>query len=182
MRSTPNTPVISPDGRFEVVVNETLERFGEILYDTILVERATGERIFNCEGTPRAEFSRDGILTIGYPGYEANGVQVDPARRVFRTHPSGPWVPAEAWGIVESAYKRGWSQGRTYRQPSQPTPFPWVAILLLLGSLVALVLLAAQSIFPGAMSAALMGIAAVGFFFFGWLAAHDVRAWIQDKR
>jgi hypothetical protein len=181
MRDARNTPLVSPDGRFEVIVDETPDRF-ETLYDTVLVERATGKRLFQCEGAPPAEFSPDGVLTVDIPGYRPNGVQVDPTRRLFRTYPSGPWVPAEAWGIVEAAFKRGWSHGVTYKQESQPTPFPWVSLLLLLGSILALPVLAAQSIFPVVMLATLMGVAALGFFFFGWLAAHDVRVWIQERR
>src|SRR5262245_65145586 len=100
-------PIISPDGRFEVVIEDTYDHSISDPY-TILVERATGERIFDCKDSHRAEFAGDGVLTVHYLGCEPYGVQIDPMRRAFRTHPSDPWVPAAAWGTVESAYKRGW--------------------------------------------------------------------------
>lgn len=172
--------IVSPDGRFEVIIEETADRF-EILYNTYLVDRATGKRLFACEGANRGEFAGDGMLTIHYPGYEPGGVQIDPVNRAFRTHPSEPWVPAAAWGIVESAYRRGWAQGITYRQQSQPTPFPWVATILLLGSIIALPALGVQTFLSNNMSAALVVVAAVGVLFFGWLAASDVRAWMKER-
>ncbi|MGH9754189.1 MAG: hypothetical protein ACREA2_15530 [Blastocatellia bacterium] len=180
MRDKSTAPIVSPDGRFEVIIEETADRF-EILYNTYLVDCATRKRLFSCEGAPRVEFAGDGMLTIHYPGYEPGGVQIDPVRHAFRTHPSEPWVPAAAWGIVESAYRRGWAQGITYKHQNQPTPFPWVAIILLLGSVVALPALGVQTFLPGAMRAALVVVAAVGVLFFGWLAASDVRAWMKER-
>lgn len=180
MRATPTTPVISPDGRFEVIIEDTYDRGIHDPY-TVLVERATGKRLFTCQGAPRAEFGNDSMLTLHYPGYEPLGVQIDPAKPAFRTHPSEPWVPAAAWGIVESAYNRGWAQGIRYRSQSQPTPFPWVAIILLLGSVVALPALGVQTFLSGAMRAALVVVAAIGVLFFGWLAASDVRAWMKER-
>jgi len=56
-------PVVSPDGRFEVIVEETIDRFDRY-YDTNLIERTTGKRLFTCEGAMRAEFAEDGMLTI----------------------------------------------------------------------------------------------------------------------
>lgn len=43
MRDKSTAPVVSPDGRFEIIIEETADRF-DILYDTVLVERATGRR------------------------------------------------------------------------------------------------------------------------------------------
>jgi hypothetical protein len=179
MRDKSTSPVISPDGRFEVIIEEDYDR-GIFSCSTRLVERATGKQLFTCQDAPSAEFASDGMLTIHYPGYEPGGVQIDPARRVFRTHPSEPWVPAAAWGIVESAYLRGWEQGLKRREPSQPTPFPWVAIILLLGSVVALPALAVQTVLSDTMSAALVVVAAIGVLFFGWLTASDVRTWMRE--
>ena len=176
-------PVVSPDGRFEVIIEDLYDRGIHDPY-TVLVERSTSKQLFSCQGAPRAEFASDGMLTIHYPGYEPGGVQIDPARCAFRMHPSEPWVPAAAWGIVESAYQRGWAQGIRYQQENHrlsPTPFPWVAIILLLGSVVALPALGAQTFLSGAMRAALMVVAAAGFLFFGWLASSDVRAWMQER-
>jgi hypothetical protein len=175
-----NAPVISPDGRFEIIIEDSYDRGIHDPY-TVLVERATGERIFSCEGSPRAEFVGDSLLTIHYPGYAPLGVQIDPVNRVFRTHPSDPWVPIAAWGLVESAYKRGWAECFSYKQQSQPAPFPWVAIILLLGSIVALIALGSQTFLSNARSAALMVVASIGVLFFGWLTADSVRIWMQEK-
>ena len=148
MRDKSPAPIISPDGRFEAIIEDLYDRGIHDPY-TVLVERSTGKQLFTCKGEPRAEFASDGMLTIHYPGYEPGGVQIDPARCAFRTHPSEPWVPAAAWGIVESAYRRGWAQGIKFQQENRmsptPTPFPWVAIILLLGSVVALPALGAQT-------------------------------------
>jgi len=183
MRDKSPPPVISPDGRFEVIIEDLYDRGIHDPY-TVLVERATGKQLFTCKGEPRAEFASDGMLTIHYPGYEPGGVQIDPARCAFRTYPSDPWVPAAAWGFVESAYQRGWAQGITYQQENRrsptPTPFPWVAIILLLGSVVALPALGAQTFLSDNMRVMLVVVAAVGVLFFGWLTASDVRAWMRE--
>jgi hypothetical protein len=172
-------PVVSPDGRFEVISEDLYDRGIHNPY-TVLFERATGKQLFTCQGEPRAVFASDGMLTIHYPGYEPGGVQIDPVRCAFRTHPSEPWIPVAAWSEVESAYQRGWEQGIKRRPQSQPTPFPWVTIILLLGSIVALPALGAQTFLSGAMRAALMVVAAAGFLFFGWLAASDVHTWMRE--
>ena len=122
------------------------------------------------------------MLTIHCIGYEPRGVQIDPVGCVFRTHPSDPWVPTAAWRMVESAYGRGWSDGRKYQQPGKPHPFPWVAIILLLGSVVALPALGVQTFLSASMRGALVVVAAVGVFFFGWLTANDVRVWMQERK
>lgn len=183
MRDKSPAPVVSPDDRFEVIIEDLYDRGIHDPY-TVLVERATGKQLFTCKGEPRAEFASDGMLTIHYPGYEPGGVQIDPVHCAFRTHPSEPWIPAAAWSEVESAYQRGWAQGIKYQQENRmsptPTPFPWVAIILLLGSVVALPALGTQTFLSGAMRAALVIVAAVGFLFFGWLAATDVRAWVRE--
>jgi hypothetical protein len=183
MRDKSPATMISPDGRFEVIIEDTYDRGIHVPY-TALVERATGERIFYCEGSHRAEFSSDGMLSVHYPGYEPLGVQIDPVKRVFRTHPSDPLVPAAAWRIVESAYKRGWEQGITYQQENRmpPAPFPWVAIMLLLGSIVALTALGAQTFLSNAKSAVILVVAAIGVLFFGWLTAYSVRIWMQERK
>jgi len=180
MRDKSAAPVVSPDGRFEVIIEDTYDRGIHDPY-TVLVDRATGKRLFTCQGAPRAEFAGDGMLTIHYPGYEPLGVQIDPVNCAFRTHPSDPWVPAAAWGVVESAYQRGWAQGIAYKPQSQPTPFPWAPITLLLGSVVALPALGAQTFLSDNMSAALVVVAAAGVLFFGWLTASDVRAWTRER-
>jgi len=183
MSDKASAPVISPDGRFEVIIEDLYDRGIHDPY-TVLVERSTSKQLFTCQGAPRAEFASDGMLTIHYPGYEPGGVQIDPTRCAFRTHPSEPWVPAAAWGIVESAFQRGWAQGITYQQENRmsptPTPFPWVAIILLLGSVVALPALGAQTFLSDNMRVMLVVVAAVGVLFFGWLTASDVRAWMQE--
>jgi hypothetical protein len=56
-----------------------------------------------------------------------------------------------------------------------------VTIILLLGSIVALPALGAQTFLSGAMRAALVVVAAVGFLFFGWLTASEVRAWMRER-
>jgi hypothetical protein len=182
MRDQSPALVVSPDGRFEVIIEDLYDRGIHDPY-TVLIERATGKQLFTCKGEPRAEFAGDGVLTIHYPGYEPGGVQVDPVRCAFRTHPSDPWIPAEAWGFVESAYQRGWAHGIKYQRGYRlsPTPFPWVTIILLLGSIVALPALGAQTFLSGAMRSALVVVAAVGFLFFGWLTASEVRAWIRER-
>jgi hypothetical protein len=176
-------PVVSPDGRFEVIIEDLYDRGIHAPY-TVLVERATGKQLFTCQGEPRAVFAGDGMLTIHYPGYEPGGVQIDPVRCAFRTHPSDPWIPAAAWSEVESAYRRGWAQGIKFQQENRmsptPTPFPWVAISLLLGSIVALPALVAQTFLSDNMRVMLVVVAAVGVLFFGWLTASDVRAWMQE--
>jgi hypothetical protein len=182
MHDKSTAPIISPDGNFAVIIEEDRDDRGFILYNTYLVESATGERIFACEGSPRAEFAGDGLLTIHYPGYEPFGVQIDPVKRAFRTHPSDLWIPATAWGVVESAYKRGWAQRTTYQHQTQPTPFPWVAIILLLGSVVALPVLCVQTFLSDAKSAELMIVAAVGVLFFGWLTASSFRYWKRERK
>jgi hypothetical protein len=182
MRDKSSPPVVSPDGRFEVLVKDPYDRGVHDPY-TVLVERATGEYLFTCQGEQRAEFASDGLLTIHYPGYGPGGLQIDPVLCAFRTHPSDPWIPAVAWGFVESAYQRGWSHGIKYQTGYRlsPTPFPWVTTILLLGSVVALPALGAQTFLSGAMRAALVMVAAVGFLFFGWLTASEVRAWMRER-
>jgi hypothetical protein len=182
MRPEYPAPVISPDGRFEVAIKDEYDRGVPDPY-TILVERATGKYLFTCDGEQRAEFASDGLLTIHYPGYEPGGLQIDPVRCAFRTHPSDPWIPAVAWRFVESAYQRGWSHALKYQTGYRlsPTPFPWVTTILLLGSIVALPALGAQTFLSGAMRAALVVVAAVGFLFFGWLTASEVRAWMRER-
>jgi hypothetical protein len=185
MRDQSLAPVVSPDGRFEVIIEDLYDRGIHDPY-TVLVERATSKQLFTCQGAPRAEFASDGMLTIHYPGYEPRGVQIDPVRCAFRTYPSDPWLPAVAWGYMESAYQRGWAQGIKFQQEQQknrmsPTPFPWVTIILLLGSIVALPVLGAQTFLSGSMRAVLVMVAAVGFLFFGWLTASDVRAWMRER-
>jgi hypothetical protein len=118
MRDKSAAPVISPDGRFEVTIEDTYDRGIHDPY-MVLVERAAGERIFDCEGSHRVGFAGDGMLTVHYPDYEPLGVRIDPVKRAFRTHPSEPWVPAAAWRIVESAFNRGWAQGITYQQENR---------------------------------------------------------------
>lgn len=180
MRDKSTVPVISPDGRFEVIIEDDYDR-GIFSYNTVLIERATGKQLFTCDGSHRAEFAGDGMLTIHYPGYEPRGVEIDPVKRAFRTHPSEPWVPAAAWRIVESAYRSGWAQGINYKPQSQPTPFPWVTIILLFSSIVALPALGMQTFLSSAKCATLMVIAAIGVLFFGWLTASDFRPWMQEK-
>jgi len=84
--------------------------------------------------------------------------------------------------MVESAYRRGWSDGRKYQQPSKPTPFPWVATILLLCSVMALPALGVQTFLSDIMRGALVVVAAAGVFFFGWLTASDVRVWMQERK
>lgn len=181
MSDTYASAVISPDGRFEVTVEETPDRF-EMICKTVLLERATGQRLFACDGAWRAEFAANGMLTIHYPGYEPGGVQIDPARAVFRMHPSGPWVPLAAWQLVEDAYRRGWARAMDYRTQSRQTVFPWGTLLLLLASVAALLVLSAQTLFAGEVRIALIIVAGVGVLFFGWLAAGDLRAWAQIRK
>ncbi len=173
--------LVSPDGRYEVVVEETADRF-EMLYDTVLVERITGKRLFTCQGTPRTEFAEDGMLNVLYPGYEANGIRIDPARAVFRTHPSEPWVPLAAWPLVEAAYRLGWAQVFDYRTRSQQATFPWIEIMLLLCSAASLLVLSVQTFRSPATQKVLLLIAGAGVLFFGWLAGGAFRWWMQARK
>lgn len=187
MRDKTAARVISPDGRFEVITEEKEDDDGRghiyNYYETCLVERATGERIFDCGGEPRAEFALDGILTLHYPDYRPfKTLQINPASRVFRADPSDPWIPVAAWRIVTFAYWRGSEQGKKDIAMSQePTPFPWVAITLLLGSIAAVAALSAQTFLSIAKTDTLMVIAAIGVLFFGWLTASDVSARARER-
>ncbi len=183
MSDKSTAPVISPDGRFEVIIEENCDDRGFVSYDAYLVERATGERLFAFNGSHNAEFAGDGLLSIHYPFYEPGGAQIDPMKRAFRTRPSDPWVPTAAWGIVQSALQRGWAQGVKYQKQKRMSPvlFPWVEILLLLGSIVALSALSVQTFLPDAKSSALVVVAAMGVLFFGLLTANGVRLWMRER-
>jgi hypothetical protein len=180
--SDPSTdPLVSPDGRFEVTVEETQDR-ASITYDTMLTERLTNRRLFTCQGAPRAEFAADGTLTVHYAGYEPDGVQIDPARGVFRTYSSEPWVPLAAWPMVEAAYGRGWREGLDYRQKSLPILFPWLAIVLCVGSVAALLALGMQTFIRGRERTVIQLVAGAGALLFGWWTVFDINSWIQERR
>ena len=182
MRDTSNTPAISPDGRFEVVIEEIPDRF-EMLYDTSLIERATGARLFTCRGVPRVEFLEDGTLTVNYPGYEPGGIQIDPPRAVFRTHPSEPWVALAAWPMVEAAFGRGWAHAMDYRSQSRQAVFPWVTVALLLCSVAVLLFaLSVETLLPCDTQKVLLPVAGAGVLFFGWLVAGALRRWAQVRK
>ncbi len=174
-------PLVSPDGRFEINVEETVDRF-ERYYDTSLIERATGRRLFSCRGTPRAEFAADGTLTVHYPGYEPGGLRIDPVGGVFRTRTDEPWMPLSAWPHIESAFGRGWAQAIAYRNQDWQEQFPWVAMLLLLGSVMALPVLCVLPLPSGNTRLILLGVAGAGVLLFGWLTAFSFRSWRQAKR
>ena len=178
---TPNTPLTSPDGRFQVVVEETADRF-ETLCDTVLIGSGAGDRLFSCRGTPRAEFAADGTLYIEYPGYEPERIQIDPTRGVFRTRSSDPWVPLAAWPMLEAAFGRGWARAMDYRVQTGQAAFPWVSVLLLLGSLAALLALSVLPPGPCGVQKVLLLVAGAGAMFFGWLAAGSLRWRTQLRR
>ena len=172
--------VVSPDGRFEIVIEEENDR-GFYLYETVLIERATGKRLFTWDGLFRAEFDGDGILAFYSPIFESGRVQIYPEKLAFRTDPSGPWVPLAAWKIMESAYIRGYDSGSNKKRP---TPFPWVEIIGLLisvGALPALVALDGQPLHPNPWIAAHMILAAIGVVVFSWLTARDLLAWTRER-
>jgi len=122
------------------------------------------------------EFLADGILTVRYPGYEPNGVIINLGQKQFRTHDSEPWLPLNAWPLVEAAYKRGWSAAWQHRQKEAEVPGIWVEATLSLGSMVALLLLlrfgAALPKEPRIILSIVTGPAAV---FFAWLWLNAVR-------
>lgn len=153
-----------------------------MLYDTVLVERVTGRRLFSCQGTPRAEFEADGTLNLLYPGYEANGIRIDPARAVFRTHPSDPWVPLTAWPLVEAAYGRGWAQAFDYRAQSREATFPSIELMLLACSAASLLVLSVGTFLSPDAQKVLLLIAGAGVLFFGWLTAGAFRRWMQARK
>jgi hypothetical protein len=181
MHGTSTTPAISPDGRFEVIVEETPDRF-EMLYDTILIERSTGERLFTCRGVPRVEFIEDGTLNVNYPGYEPGEIQIDPTRAVFRTRSSEPWVPLAAWPMVEAAFGRGWAHAMDYRVQNRQAVFPWVTVTLLLCSVAALFVLGVETRLPCDTQKVLLMVAGAAVLFFGWLAAGALRWWGQARK
>ncbi|HLL74029.1 MAG TPA: hypothetical protein VK421_01935 [Pyrinomonadaceae bacterium] len=176
MNDSHSPPIISPDGRFEVVVETTTDRF-EVLYDTVLRDRVSGERLFECPGTPRAEFSADGTLTIDTSGSDQRVIQIDLAGRAFRTSGNEPWLPLAAWRGLEAAYRRGWADGLNFRTVGKGAVFPWVTTALLAGSILLLLVLSVQPLLDGAARAVLLALGGVGVLFFGWLAAGDISAW-----
>jgi hypothetical protein len=181
INDTPN-PLISPDGQFEVTVEETIDRFDR-LYDTILLERATGERPFACQGSPPATFSADGTLTILYPGYEPGGVQIDPIRRTFRLRSDYAWLPLAAWPHLQSAFGRGWSQAMEYKSKESQLVFPWTEILLLIACFVALPVITVLPIPSENVRIVLLLVAGLGICFFGWLLSIGLRsqAWAKKQ-
>ena len=175
------TTSISPDGRFEVSIDETIDRFDR-LYDTVLIERATGRRLFQCQGEQQSEFAADGTLTIRYSGYEPDGLQIDPARGVFRLRRSEVWLPLAAWPFIEAAFGRGWAKAMEYRSEEKQAQIPWVEILLLLGSLAALPILAILPLRMGNARIIFLCVAGAGVLLFGWLSAVGFRAWTHAKK
>jgi hypothetical protein len=173
--------IVSPDGRFEVSLVDTTDRY-TFTCDTVLTERATGNRLFSCQGAPQAEFAADGLLAIHYPGYEPGGVRIDPARGVFRTHESQPWVPLTAWPLVESAYGRGWAQAMDYRNEDKLAIFPWSDIAMMLASFAALPILVALPFRMGIARWVLLFLAGLGVLFFGYLITEGVKAWTKGKQ
>lgn len=181
MVDTLTPSVVSPDGRFEAAVEKTVD-FLELYYDLVLTERATGKRLLTCHGTLRAEFAEDGTLIIHHPGYEPRGVQVDPVRRVFRTRPSEPWAPLDAWQMVEAAFERGWAEGVNNFNHGRKPLFPWVSVLLLLSSAVTLLALEVWPPTSKAAQTALLLVAGSGGLLFGWLTARDFNFWMQARK
>jgi hypothetical protein len=187
---TPDEPLVSPDGRFEAAVQTDVDRW-DLSYTTILTDRATGERLFTCAGAPRVEWVNDpggggggGGLTIAvhYPGYEPDGLLIDPLGRTFRLRTDEPWLPLAAWPLVEGAYGRGWAEAMQFRLTEHKTPFPWATLALTCLTAVALAVLALQRRFTGPGPIVLMFFAFLAFLLFGWLAATDVRSWTVERR
>jgi hypothetical protein len=180
MHDESQPPIVSPDGRFEIIyeIKQEFDRgtFNDI---TILVERATDKRLITWEGWYRAEFAEDGMLTIHLPGFTSHGVQIDPAKLAFRTHISDLWLPIAMWGTVEYAYQIGYSDGARVRRP---TPFPLVGFIGMLISVAALAVLSSPTTKSSAMNSVYMVIASIGVVICGWLAAQDIRAWMQERR
>jgi hypothetical protein len=174
-------PAISPDGRYELVIEETIDRFDRF-YDYILTERATKKALFRCQGTPEAAFAANGILCIHYPGYEPTGIQIDPSGLAFRVRPDDPWVPLTAWPYVESAFNRGWAQAYEFRGQAPELQFPVVESLLLLASLLALPLLCRLPFSSTNLQVALLFLSGSGVLLFGWLTGHGIRGWSSRQK
>lgn len=177
-----SNPLISPDGRFEVIVEETVDRFDR-LFDTILLERETGHRLFACQGSPPATFSADGTLTVFYPGYDPGGVQIDPMRRTFRLRADYDWLPLAAWPHLQSAFGRGWSQAMEYKSKESHLAFPWTEVLLLIACFLALPIISFLPIPSENVRIVLLLIAGLGICFFGWLLSIGLRslAWAKKR-
>ena len=189
MDLTPDAPLLSPDGRFEVALQTDVDRW-EVSYTTILTDRSSGERLFTCAGAPRAQWLDDGggggggglTLSVRYAGYEPDGLLIDPRARTFRLRTDEPWLPLTAWPLVEGAYGRGWAEAMKYRLNEHATPFPWVMLTLTCLTAIALAVLGRQTMFSGPGPIVLMFFAFLAFLLFGRLAASDVRSWTIERR
>jgi hypothetical protein len=167
--------ILSPDGRFEVSMEEFWDRSSPTITTRVL-DRQLGEQIFSCGGAPAAEFTSEGMLVIHYSGYEPHGILIDPIGRSFRTHESEPWTPLTAWQLVEAAYSRGWSDALRFRQNESEDGEAWVEAALVAGSLgVLLLLLRFGSSLSEEVRIVLLIVCAVATFFFAWLWLSAVR-------
>jgi hypothetical protein len=174
-------PVISPDGRYELIIEETIDRFDRF-YDYILKERATKTVIFRCQGKPEAAFAANGILCIHYPGYEPTGIQIDPSSLAFRVRHDDPWVPLTAWPYVETAFNRGWAQAFDFRRQDPEMQFPLVESLLLFASVISLPALCWLPLPSIPVQLTLLLLGGAGVLFFGWLSGAGVRSWASRHK
>lgn len=168
-------PIQSPDGCFEVFVDEFWDR-GSPEYTTRVKVRETGEVIFSCQGTPPTAFDSAGLLIVQYPGYQPDGIELDPVRRVMRTGKSDEWLPLSAWPPIERAFGRGWAASWDYRQEQVETGSNWVEAALFGGSLAVVLLLAKfAGLMEWKMRMVLLAVASLGVLFFGWLWLNSIR-------
>ena len=179
MRDDSYNPVISPDGRFEVFGEKDYDR-GDYNYFTVLIERATGERLFAWPGDYCAEFAEDGLLTIHFPSFKY-GAQIDPVKLVFRARSSDPWVPLVSIWMVDSAYRMGYEEGRKNKDRIS---FPWEMSMWLLGSIVALPALGWEILSSSESVASavtiLFGLALmIGAL--AYITIHYLRDWMKER-
>lgn len=173
--------IISPDGRFELRTEEFVDRFDRLYYSR-LIDRADGELLFECQGTPTASFSSSGILCVQYPGYEPGGIQINPVQAAFRIQENEPWIPLTAWHHIEFAYNRGWGQALDFRRTDPELQFPWVEILLLCACLIAFPIFCIIPFRAILMQVSLLSLSGLGVLFFGWLTGVSFRAWASRQK
>jgi hypothetical protein len=174
MSRFPPLPQVSPDGRFEIRVDEFEDR-GSVEYSTHLLERSTGRHIAQIGDSIDGGFRPDGLLLVRAVAWNRHDVLIDADAETFRRRDDLPWLPLQAWSLAESAYLQGWANGIEFRSNDPSLAFPWVEIWIALGAIATAVLMAWKPWIEMFPRITLLVIAALVAVLFVWIVGNALR-------
>jgi hypothetical protein len=169
-------PMISPDGRFAIRIDEMQDR-STIDVKTTLTNLATGQDIAWLGTEIHAGFQSDGMVRVTHLAWSANDVLIDPAKACFRVRDDQPWIPLTAWGIADAAYRRGWADGLDFLGSDAAFGIPWTFIGIAVGAFALVAFLAWSPSIPLVPRMTLIIIGALVTILFLFLSANQTRNW-----